>query len=170
MIMFLDIEASSLRRSGYPDRGCLIDEAGRGEGHLIRLDGSWLNEAARDPGRSHESTTVHGISLGMLMREGTPARVVAWCAAEVLCRSDLMICSDSLGHDGGWLRMLLRAGDVAGSPCMVDARAAYALTCQPLRALSSHGPIVLAEEAECWLQERMWEIVMRATTADAWRP
>ena len=170
MILFLDFEANSLLPGSFPIEVAWVDETGQGESYLIRPHEEWLDEAGGNPGWSAASAAIHGIGLEALMTEGVPAEQVARRAAEVLCRSDVLACSDNPGFDGGWLETLLDAGRLRPSSALVDVRQAYAWACRPLRALFPPGPTSSAEEAEQRFGNLAREIIAGAVAAEALRP
>jgi hypothetical protein len=104
VIVFLDFEASSLGKRGFPIEVGWVAEDGSGEGHLIRPAPEWeeWDEAAE---------RIHGLSRDRLEREGEPHEAVARRMVEVLSGHDLYASAPS--WDGQWLSRLLRA---AGLP------------------------------------------------------
>ncbi len=170
VILFVDFEASSLLPGSFPIEVAWVDETGQGESYLIRPDEEWLDEAAGNPGWSAASAAVHGISLEMLMTEGGPAEQVARRAAEVLCRSNVVACSDNPGFDGMWLETLLDAGGLRSSSALVDVRQAYAWACHPLRALFPPGLPILTEDADRRFGDLAAEIISNAVEAEVLRP
>ena len=170
MILFLDFEASSLLLGSFPIEIAWVDETGQGESYLIRPHEEWLDEAAENPGWSAASAAVHGIDLETLMTAGVAAERVARRAAEVLCRSNVVACSDNPGFDGGWLETLLDASRLRPSSTLVDVRQVYVWACRPLRALSPPGPTISAEEAEQRFGNIAKEIIAGAVQAEAVRP
>ncbi|MBO1078748.1 transcriptional regulator [Roseomonas haemaphysalidis] len=104
MIVFLDFEASSLAKRGYPIEVGWAAEDGSGEGHLIRPAPDWVDWSA-------EAEAIHGITRHTLLRDGTPHDVVARRMVEALTGHDLYASAPS--WDGKWLSALLRA---AGLP------------------------------------------------------
>ena len=170
MILFVDFEASSLLPGSFPIEVAWVDEAGQGEAYLIRPHEEWLDEAAGNPGWSAESAAIHGLSLETLMTEGVAAERVATRAAEVLCRSNVMVCSDNPGFDGGWLETLLDAGRLRPYSALVDVRQAYMWACRPLHALFPPGPTISTEEAERRFGNLAKEIITGAVEAEVLRP
>lgn len=104
MRAFLDFEASSLGKVGYPIEVAWVFEDGRSEAHLIRPAPNWTDWDA-------ESEAVHGIDRARLVADGTPHDVVARRMVEVLTGHDIYASAPS--WDGKWLSALLRA---AGLP------------------------------------------------------
>ncbi|HWX51305.1 MAG TPA: transcriptional regulator [Roseomonas sp.] len=104
MIIFVDFEASSLGKHGFPVEVGWAAEDGTEEGYLIRPAPDWQEWSA-------EAEQVHGIPLERLMREGSPHEVVAQRMVEALTGHDLYASAPS--WDGQWLSRLLRA---AGLP------------------------------------------------------
>jgi hypothetical protein len=99
--VFLDFEASSLGKHGFPIEVAWVFETGEAETHLIRPAEGWTEWAA-------EAEAVHGIPRGKLDREGRPAEEVASRAIEVLTGHRLYASAPS--WDGQWLSKLLRGG------------------------------------------------------------
>lgn len=104
MIVFIDFEASSLGKRGFPIEVGWAAEDGSGEGHLIRPAPGWEEWDA-------SAEAVHGIPREQLEREGEPHGAVARRMLEVLRGHDLYASAPS--WDGQWLSRLLRA---AGQP------------------------------------------------------
>lgn len=100
MIVFLDFEASSLGKGGFPVEVGWAADDGSEEGHLIRPAPSWEEWNA-------ESEGIHRITVDRLRREGMPHDDVARRMAEVLAGHDLYASAPS--WDGQWLNKLLRA-------------------------------------------------------------
>lgn len=103
-MIFVDFEASSLGKHGFPVEVGWVAEDGAEESHLIRPAPGWEEWSA-------EAEGIHGISLECLLREGTPHDVVARRMVEILTGHDLFASAPS--WDGQWLSKLLRA---AGLP------------------------------------------------------
>ena len=104
MIVFVDFEASSLGKKGFPIEVGWVAEDGTGEGHLIRPAPGWEEWDA-------SAERVHGIPRDRLQREGEPHDSVARRMVEALAAHDLYASAPS--WDGQWLSRLLRA---AGLP------------------------------------------------------
>ncbi|MBL6080322.1 transcriptional regulator [Belnapia sp. T18] len=104
MIIFLDFEASSLGKHGFPIEVGWVAEDGAGESHPIRPAPGWVEWSA-------EAEGIHGISRDRLLRDGTPFDAVARRMMETLTNHDLYASAPS--WDGKWLSTLLRA---AGLP------------------------------------------------------
>jgi hypothetical protein len=100
-IVFLDFEASSLGRRGFPIEVAWVFETGEAESHLIRPAPDWTEW-------SSEAEAVHGIARARLEAEGRPAAEVARRALEVLSGHRLFASAPS--WDGQWLSRLLRGG------------------------------------------------------------
>ena len=66
MIVFLDFEASSLARRGFPIEIAWVFETGEAESHLIRPAADWTEWSA-------EAESIHGIPRASLERDGRPA-------------------------------------------------------------------------------------------------
>lgn len=101
MTVFLDFEASSLGRRGFPIEIAWVFETGEGESHLIRPAADWTEWAA-------SAEAVHGIRRALLEHEGRPVDEVARRAVEALAGHRLYASAPS--WDGQWLSRLLRAG------------------------------------------------------------
>jgi hypothetical protein len=104
LIVFLDFEASSLAKQGFPIEIGWAAEDGTEAGHLIRPAPGW--EAW-----SPDAERIHKITLDRLWREGEPHAAVAQRMVQVLAGHDLYASAPS--WDGHWLSRLLRA---AGLP------------------------------------------------------
>jgi hypothetical protein len=104
MRVFMDFEASSLRKNGFPIEVAWVFEDGAGEGHLIRPAPDW-----RDWDDSAEA--IHGLSRSRLDEEGEAVDRVGRRMIEVLAGHDLYASAPS--WDGKWLSALLRG---AGLP------------------------------------------------------
>jgi hypothetical protein len=102
--VFLDFEASSLGKQGYPIEVAWAFASGEEESHLIRPAASWTDWDTK-AGR------IHGISREQLKSEGTPLDDVAQRMVSVLTGRALYATAPS--WDGKWLSKLLRA---AGLP------------------------------------------------------
>jgi len=103
-IVFLDFEASSLGKEGYPIEVAWVFASGEEESHLIRPAPSWIDWDAK-AGR------IHGISREQLRLEGASFEDVAQRMVSVLTGRKLYATAPS--WDGKWLSKLLRA---AGLP------------------------------------------------------
>ncbi|MCO6415858.1 transcriptional regulator [Siccirubricoccus sp. KC 17139] len=104
MIVFIDFEASSLGKHGFPIEVGWAAEDGAEEVHLIVPAPGWAEW-------SPEAESIHRIALDTLMREGTPHDVVAQRMVDILTGHELYASAPS--WDGQWLSKLLRA---AGLP------------------------------------------------------
>lgn len=102
--VFLDFEASSLGKNGYPIEVAWVFASGGEESHLIRPDASWTDWAV-------DSQATHRISRERLMAEGAPLAQVARRMVDVLSGHELYATAPS--WDGKWLSRLLRT---AGLP------------------------------------------------------
>jgi hypothetical protein len=101
LAVFLDFEASSLGRKGFPIEVAWAFETGEEESHLIRPAEDWTEWDA-------SAEAVHRITRELLEREGKPAVEVARRALEALSGHRLYASAPS--WDGQWLSRLLRAG------------------------------------------------------------
>jgi hypothetical protein len=104
MRVFLDFEASSLGKNGFPIEVAWVFENGDGEGHLIRPAPSWLDW-------DDKAEAIHHIPRSTLEAAGKPHDWVAQRMIEMLADHDLYASAPS--WDGKWLSALLRA---AGLP------------------------------------------------------
>ena len=104
MIVFLDFEASSLGKRGFPIEVGWAAEDGSEAQYLIRPAPGWEEW-------SEEAERIHGITLQRLLREGEPHDAVAARMIEQLGGHALYASAPS--WDGQWLSRLLRA---AGLP------------------------------------------------------
>jgi hypothetical protein len=104
LIVFLDFEASSLGKRGFPVEVGWAAEDGTEEGHLIRPAPDWDEW-------SEEAERIHGLSRDRLLQEGEAHEAVARRMLEVLAGHALYASAPS--WDGQWLSRLLRA---AGMP------------------------------------------------------
>ena len=104
MRVFLDFEASSLRKNGYPIEVGWVFEDGTSENHLIRPAPDW---SEWDP----KAEAVHGIGRAELEAQGEPHDTVARLMVDSLAPYRLYASAPS--WDGKWLSLLLRS---AGLP------------------------------------------------------
>jgi hypothetical protein len=100
MRVFLDFEASSLRKNGFPIEVGWVFENGVSENHLIRPAPDW---SEWDP----KAEAIHGIPRATLLAEGRPHDVVANRMVDLLSPHDLYASAPS--WDGKWLSLLLRS-------------------------------------------------------------
>jgi len=103
MHVFIDFEASSLGRTGFPIEVGWAFEDGRSENHLIRPAPQWTDW---DPA----SEAIHGISRATLAAEGEPHDAVARRLLEELRGHAVFASAPS--WDGKWLSALFRAAGV----------------------------------------------------------
>ncbi len=101
MRAFIDFEASSLGRHGYPIEVAWVFEDGRSESFLIAPIEKWTDW---DPA----AEAIHGISREQLTSEGVQAERVAQRVLADLQGHDVFASAPS--WDGKWLSRLLRAG------------------------------------------------------------
>ena len=104
MIVFLDFEASSLRKNSYPIEVAWVFEDGRSASWLIRPTPEWTDW-------SYEAEKIHGITKGVLASKGASAHDVAEEMLRQLTGHSLYASAPS--WDGKWLSTLLRG---AGLP------------------------------------------------------
>ncbi|MDM9627771.1 transcriptional regulator [Rhizobium sp. S152] len=103
MNAFLDFEASSLGRHGYPIEIAWVFEDDRSRSLLIKPEPTWTDW-------SEDAQAIHGISRQQLDQEGTPVILVVTEMMAELAGHDLYASSPS--WDGKWLSVLLRGGGV----------------------------------------------------------
>lgn len=103
-LVFLDFEASSLGKKGYPIEVAWVFASGGEESHLIKPAPEWTEWSA-------ESEATHHITREQLDAQGTPHDVVARRMLDVLSGHALYATAPS--WDGQWLSRLLRG---AGLP------------------------------------------------------
>jgi hypothetical protein len=104
MIVFLDFEASSLRKKSYPIEVAWVFEDGRSTSRLIRPTPEWTDW-------SYEAEKIHGITKGVLTSKGASVQDVADEMLQDLTGHALYASAPS--WDGKWLSTLLRG---AGLP------------------------------------------------------
>mgnify|MGYP003576538928 CR=1 FL=1 len=104
MRAFIDFEASSLGRHGYPIEVAWIFEDGNSEAFLISPIATWTDW---DPA----AEAIHGISREQLAREGVATDIVARRLVNALHGHEVFASAPS--WDGKWLSALLRS---AGLP------------------------------------------------------
>ncbi|EIM27738.1 3'-5' exonuclease [Microvirga lotononidis] len=103
-IVFLDFEASSLGKQGYPIEVAWAFASGEEETHLIKPAASWTDWDIR-------AARIHRIARDQLNAEGEPLEDVVQRMMSVLTGHKLYATAPS--WDGKWLSKLLRA---AGQP------------------------------------------------------
>ncbi|MBB3017778.1 hypothetical protein FHR70_000818 [Microvirga lupini] len=103
-IAFLDFEASSLGKHGYPIEVAWVLSNGEEESHLIQPDPTWTDWDL-------EAETIHGLSRDRLHAEGAAVTDVARRMMSALKGYTLYATAPS--WDGKWLSRLLRS---AGLP------------------------------------------------------
>lgn len=101
MKAFLDFEASSLEKGGFPVEVGWVLEDGTEEAHLIRPAPDWTVWSA-------EAEAIHRLSRARLEAEGETPETVAARMMEVLSGQEILASAPS--WDGQWLSRLLRAG------------------------------------------------------------
>ncbi|BCI68451.1 3'-5' exonuclease [Acetobacter aceti] len=142
MFIFLDNEASSLNVDSYPIEIAWVWENGKSESFLIRPEPDWTDW-------SEEAEALHGVSRDALMREGSPAAMVAqrFLAATENCR----IVTDAPAFDRGWLKRLCGVVGKSG-PAVHPVLEAWV---EALR--SAHSGASAAEDATLLAQVRIRE-------------
>jgi len=103
MRVFLDFEASSLRKYSYPIEVGWAGEDGSTESHLIRPASGWAEWDAT-------AEAVHGITRERLLAEGEPHDQVARRVLEALKPHEVFVSAPS--WDGKWMSVLLRAAGI----------------------------------------------------------
>jgi hypothetical protein len=104
MRVFLDFEASSLGKRGFPIEIAWVFETGEGEGHLIRPAPGWSDW-------DEKAEAIHHIAREKLVAEGRPHE---WVADRMIqCLAGHALYASAPSWDGKWLSALLRA---AGLP------------------------------------------------------
>ena len=103
MRVFLDFEASSLAKTGYPIEVAWVFEDGASESHLIRPAPDWTDWDA-------SAETLHGLSRQRLEAEGEPVEAVAHRLLDALAPHTVYASAPS--WDGKWLSALLRAASL----------------------------------------------------------
>lgn len=105
MRAFIDFEASSLGRHGYPIEVAWVFEDGNSESFLISPLETWTDwDAAAE--------ALHGISREQLAAEGVATDIVARRLVEALQGHQVLASAPS--WDGKWLSLLLRSGGLPG--------------------------------------------------------
>lgn len=104
MRAFLDFEASSLAKKGYPIEVAWVFEDGQGASFLIRPSPLWTDW-------DETAERIHGIPRTELVERGEPVETVA--AAMIDALSGHALYASAPSWDGKWLSALLRA---AGLP------------------------------------------------------
>jgi hypothetical protein len=101
MRAFIDFEASSLGRHGYPIEVAWVFEDGTSESFLISPIQRWTDwDAAAE--------AIHGISREQLAAEGVATDIVARRLVEALQGHPVFASAPT--WDGKWLSLLLRSG------------------------------------------------------------
>jgi hypothetical protein len=133
-IAFLDFEASSLGKDGYPIEVAWVLSTGAEESHLIRPDPTWTDWDL-------EAETIHGLSRDRLNADGTPVAVVAQRMMSVL--SGYALYATAPSWDGKWLSRLLRAAGLPRHALRLDdTEAAHRQTMHEI-LLGMHVPAEL---------------------------
>jgi hypothetical protein len=101
MRAFIDFEASSLGRRGYPIEVAWVFENGASETFLISPIAKWTDW---DPA----SEAIHGITRDHLAASGVPADIAARRLLDDMEGQEVF--SSAPSWDGKWLSALLRAG------------------------------------------------------------
>ncbi|CAH2602849.1 conserved protein of unknown function [Rhodovastum atsumiense] len=164
MILFIDIEASSLNADSHPiELGwCGVD--GRGESHLIKPPRAWKDWSVA-------SEYVHGLSRRQLRTEGRPPQDVARRAVEVLGQPEVTVYSDAPPFDGRWLDVLLvRCGYPPGCVAIRDVHHAYVIACLPLLAALPPDDAADRAAAEAEIRAVAARLIAEAEEAESRRP
>ena len=128
LVVFLDFEASSLGRKGFPIEVAWVFETGEEETHLIRPAADWTEWAT-------SAEAVHRISRDLLDREGAPAAEVARRVLEALSGHRLYASAPS--WDGQWLSRLLRDTEEARAEAVAAALEAAGAVPEERRRLAN---------------------------------
>ena len=140
--VFLDFEASSLGKNGFPIEVAWVFEDGGEETHLIRPAPGWTEW---DPA----AEAIHHIPLATLRADGQSHDQVAQRMVEVLTGHDLLASAPS--WDGKWLSLLLRAAGLPRHALRLrDTEEAWAETARDLLR-SVVAPGKLEDEVESLL-------------------
>lgn len=99
-IAFVDVEASGLMAGSFPIEIAWVDQASRGESHLIRPAPGWEVW-------SRSAERIPGITRKELRRDGLPHEEVARRLVGALRSAALYV--DAPDCDGPWIGMLLNA-------------------------------------------------------------
>ena len=149
MIAFIDFEASSLDRHGFPVSVGWVSETGTEDSCLIRPAPGWEEW-------SEEAEAIHHLTRDQLAREGIAVEQVAQSLVAALDGVDLYASAPS--WDGKWLSALLRA---AGLP-----RHALRLgSSKDLRRSEAGTMLARAGVAEAALADRV-EAILAAAERD----
>ncbi len=175
-IAFLDFEASSLGKYGYPIEVAWVLGDGEEESHLIRPAPGWGDWDI-------EAEAVHGISRERLEEEGEPVEDVARRMLSVLSGRALYATAPS--WDGKWLSRLLRGAGLprhalriqdteaahtlamreelqaAGIPEDFHADIMQAILSAAQRRDSEIGPAVHRALADARREQRLWRDIRR---------
>ncbi|WP_246505113.1 transcriptional regulator [Microvirga antarctica] len=100
-IAFVDFEASSLGKHGYPIEVAWVFRTGESASFLIRPEPAWTDWA-------DDAEALHGLTRARLLAEGRPAGDVA--AAMLAALEGHAIYATAPSWDGHWMSLLLRAG------------------------------------------------------------
>ena len=133
MHVFIDFEASSLGKTGFPIEVGWAFEDDRCEGHLIRPAPQWTDWDPR-------SEAIHGLSRETLAAEGEPHDAVAQRLLEALQGHEVFASAPS--WDGKWLSALFRA---AGIPRHAIRLKASEIACHEAAAAPLAGLLPPAE-------------------------
>jgi hypothetical protein len=179
-IAFIDFEASSLGKHGYPIEVAWVFADGEEESHLIQPAPSWTDWDVK-------AETIHGISRSQLRAEGQSVDVVAQRMVSVL--TDCALYATAPSWDGKWLSKLLRAAglprhalrledtDVAHRWLMREALGAVRIPADRHRDIMQDifakaqrkddevGPAVHRALADARREQRLW-LDIRARAAD----
>ena len=157
--LFIDIEASSLSRNGFPIEVAWVTEAGIGMSALIHPEPDWSDW-------STEAEALHGISRQLLLEEGRPASRVAQEMAAA-CR-DRRIVSDAPAFDQAWLLALFRTARLR-PPRLRSVQEAYAEVLRPLLRTDTRNRFDLLEPPRTVSLTDILNMVADAQRRDALR-
>lgn len=163
-LVFVDFEASSLSADSYPIEVAFVMETGWGEGWLIKPADDWTDWSVA-------AESVHGISRGMLEREGADVEYVAQRMALLLGNPRFLGVSDNPQFDAMWLRELYAAAGMKQAIELVHLRAALVHACQPLmRAITAEPGTTAWQLQSAAVNRRMTQVITDAVQAEAQRP
>jgi hypothetical protein len=148
VIVFVDFEASSLGKRGFPIEVGWTTDTGLEEAHLIHPAPGWEEWSA-------DAAQIHGLSLDYLRRDGIPHYVVARRMVEVL--SGHLLYASAPSWDGQWLSRLLRAAGLPRHALRLrdteEARRAAALEALKRARLPQHVQEELLADVLAWVQQ-----------------
>ena len=135
VILFVDVEATSLRPGSFPvEVGWAADDGTEGA-VLIKPAPYWIEPEARlRMAWSRQSQDVHGISLDTLVRTGVHHAEAARAVMAALNAPGMIPASDAPSHDRGWILRLTRSIGLPAPPVLAHVRHLNASLFRPLTA------------------------------------